>query len=138
MSRTAPMDLLPLFAPRSEAGPEVERKKAASVLDRMAEGNRAWLERMRNVLAAICDARVARWGKDDPRAYMTADDAQHLAKIRPDLALPAGASSNLFGVVFRAPGWVRSKHRDHQSGTTGSHGNPLYRWRYVGERRSGA
>ena len=122
--RTYPPDL---FAP-----PEPERTRAASILDDMAERRRDWLRRMRAVLVSLYFHRVAKWGEGHPIAYVTADDAQRLAKERRDLALPAGASPNLFGSVFRAPGWVRSAHKDHQSSTNGSHGNDLYRWRYVG------
>jgi len=128
--RTYPPDL---FTPR----PEVERAKAASVLDRMAEERRAWLERMRAVLADVYRTRVKMLG--EAQACVTADDARaFMATGRSDWALPAGASPNLLGSLFRAPGWIRSEHPDHTSATHGSHANNLYRWRYVGPRRSAA
>ena len=133
MSLTAPVSLLPLFAE-----PQPERARAVPALDRMAEKRHAWLDRMRHVLVQLCRHRVMIWGEGNPEACVTGDDAQRLEKTRPDLALPADASRNLFGVVFRAPGWVHSEHPDHVSTTPGSNGNLIYRWRYVGERRSGA
>lgn len=112
-----------------------EPAKAADVLDRMASERREWLERMRAELVRVYRNRVAFFGEHDLRACMTGDDAQHLEKTRPGLALPAGASRNTLGVVFRAPGWVHSEHPDHVSTTPGSNGNLIYRWRYVGPSR---
>jgi len=112
--------------------PEPERQKAVNVLDRMAAERHAWLDRIRHVLVQVYYHRVMKWGRGHPEACVTGDDAQRLAKARPELALPAGASFKLFGAVFRAPGWVRSEHKDHVSTTPGSNGNLIYRWRYVG------
>jgi hypothetical protein len=122
--RTYPPDLFD--APRSEPA------KAADVLDRMAAERREWLERMRAELVRVYRNRVAFFGEHDLRSYVTADDARRIMETRPGFALPAGASPNLLGSLFRAPGWERSRHRDHQSSTTGSHGNDLFSWRYVG------
>lgn len=133
MSLAAPVSTLPLFAQ-----PAPEQAKARNVLARMADERRAWLERMRGALVGIQSVRTLLYGEADPRSWVTADDAQQLAKARGNLALPAGASPNLFGAVFRAPGWVRSAHKDHQSSTDGSHGNDLYRWRYVGQPKGTA
>jgi len=127
----APLSTLPLFAPRTEADPAPERARAASVLDRMAEERRAWLARMRAALVSIYQARVARWGKDDPRAFVCADDADRLARENPHLALPAGAHPNVMGAVFRAAGWV-AIDRTHVSSQEGSHGNLLTKWRWDG------
>ncbi len=130
----APLSTLPLFAPRS---PEPERQAAVSVLDRMAGDNRAWLARIRLALAELCAERVGRWGEADPRAYVCADDADRLTKTRADMAMPAGASPNLMGTVFRGSDWL-ALDRTHVSSQPGSHGNILTRWRYVGPRRSAA
>lgn len=132
--RTFPLDLF-LDRPRDSA---TERPASPDVLDRMADERRAWLVRIRAALALLCLKRVGKWGQDDPRACVTGDDAHLLEAARPGLALPAGASRNTLGVVFRAPGWVHSEHPDHVSATPGSKGNLIYRWRYVGERRIGA
>jgi len=129
VSLTAPTSLLPLFAPRS--GAEAEQRAGASVLDRMADANRAWLTRIRAALVSIYEARVARWGTTDPRSYVCADDAERLARTNPYLALPAGASPNLMGSVFRTAEWA-AIDRTHVSSQPGSHGNLLTRWRYVG------
>ena len=127
--RTYPPDL---FTPR-EWGPE-KRAVLASVLDRMAEERHAWLDRMRAALIQLCRHRVMIWGEGNPEACVTGDDAQRLEKTRPDLALPKDASRNLFGVVFRAPGWVHSEYQDHVSTTPVGNGNLIYRWWYVGRR----
>lgn len=121
-----PMSSLPLF----EAAYEREKAAARSVLDRMADDNRAWLERMRNALVSIYQARVGRWGESDPRSYVCADDADRLARDNPYLALPAGAHPNLMGSVFRTREW-EAIGRDYVSAQAGSHGNILTRWRYV-------
>jgi len=123
--RTYPPDL---FTPR-EWGPE-KRAVLTSVLDRMAEERHAWLDRMRAALVRVYELRVAKWGVVQA-AYVTADDAQRLARTRPELALPAGASPNLFGTVFRTREWVLID-RDHVSTTSGSHSNRLGRWRWRG------
>jgi hypothetical protein len=124
-----------MFAPRQDPGPE--RAKAVSVLDVMASDRRAWLDRMRGALAVLSDARVARYGETDPRAYVCADDADRLAQAHADLALPAGASPNIMGTVFRGAEWL-ALDRTHVSSQEGSHGNLLTRWRYVGHQRSAA
>lgn len=125
------MSTVRTFAPDLFDQPNPERAKAVSILDDMAERRRDWLVRMRNILASIYRARVARWGEGHPMAYVCADDADHLASTRPDLSLPAGASPNLMGSVFRTREWV-AIDRTHVSSQTGSHGNLLTRWRYVG------
>ena len=122
--RTYPPDL---FTPRPP-----ERERAVSVLDRMADERRAWLERMRSEMAGLFLLRVEAWGNNS--AFVTADDARLLMEGRPDLALPAGASTNLVGALFKGGHWSRSYHRDHISNTPNSHGNDLYRWRYVGRK----
>jgi hypothetical protein len=115
--------------------PAPERAKAVSVLDTMASERRAWLTKMREEMAELYRHRVITWGEEN--AYVTADDARMFLEW-PDLGLPAGASPNLLGSLFRAPGWERSEHPDHASSTPGSHANNLYRWRYVGQQRSAA
>jgi hypothetical protein len=124
--RTHPPDL---FTPRD---PEPDVRAGADVLDRMAEERREWLDRMRHVLVQVYGARVMTWGEGHPMTYVCADDADRLAKWRPELALPAGASPNLMGSVFRTPEW-EAIDRTHVSSQPGSHGNLLTRWRYVGK-----
>lgn len=109
-----------------------EPAKAADVLDRMADERREWLDRMRAALAHLYELRAAKWGATQA-VYVCADDADRLAKARPDLALPVGASPNLMGSVFRTAEW-RAIDRSHVSSQPGSHGNLLTRWRYVGPR----
>lgn len=128
--RTYPPDL---FSPR-----EPECAKAVSILDDMAERRRDWLRRMRNALASIYQVRVTKYGEGDPRCYVTADDARRLMEQHPRVwDLPAGASPNLLGSLFRSAEW-KAIDREHVSSTTGSHGNILTRWRYVGPERSAA
>lgn len=122
--RTYPPDL---FEPRPP-----ERERAVSVLDKMADERRAWLERMRDRLAVLCLLRVDMLG--EAQACVTADDAEVLRKTQASLALPADCSPNIMGTVFRTRDWVRSEHPDHVSTTPGSNGNLIYRWRYVGRR----
>ncbi len=116
--------------------PKSEPAKAADILDRMASERREWLRKIRAALAYLYLLREAKWGVVQA-AYVTADDAQRLARTRPELALPAGASPNLFGAVFRTRAWVLID-RDHVSTTNGSHANRLGRWRYVGDRSNAA
>ena len=130
--RTFPPDL---FAPRA---PEPDVRAGADVLGRMAEERREWLDRMRAELVRVYRVRVDAFGEHDLRCYVTADDARRIMETRPGFALPAGASPNILGSLFRAPGWERSRHRDHQSSAVNGHGNPLYLWRYVGPERSAA
>jgi len=119
--RTFPPDL---FEP-----PAPEQAKAASILDDMAEERRAWLDRMRAALVQVCEHRVMKWGEGHPCAYVCADDARRLM-TRPGLTLPAGASPNLLGSLFRTPEWELID-REHVSSTPGGHGNLIARWRYV-------
>lgn len=119
---------LPLFAP--EAEPEPEPVKATAVLDRMAEERRDWLRYMRTRLVQVYFARVTAAGRD--AAFVTADDARQLMDAEPTLCgLPAGASTNLLGALFRGWEW-QAIDREHVSTREGSHGNLLTRWRYVG------
>ncbi len=119
---------LPLFV---SAGPE-EQAKARTALDRMAEERRVWLELVRSRLVALYLSRVATTGEE--RAHVTADDARRLMEAEPSrYALPAGASTNLLGSLFRSAEWELID-REHVSSTEGSHGNILARWRWVGRR----
>lgn len=133
MSLRAPTTFgLPLFGPP----PEPEPAKAQSVLDAMAEERRAWLRYMRARLAQTYLARVTERGRD--AAYVTADDARQLMDDEPTLCgLPAGASTNLLGALFRGWEWQQI-NRGHVSSTPGSHGNILARWRFVGRRSEAA
>jgi hypothetical protein len=130
--RTYPPDL---FTPRQDTGPE--RAKAESVLDVMAHERLEWLLRVRGALAELYETRVAMFGAYDPRAYVCADDADRLSQTRRGLALPAGASPNVMGAVFRCAEW-QAIDRTHVSSQEGSHGNLLTRWRYVGHQRDTA
>ncbi|GMV07394.1 MAG: hypothetical protein AMXMBFR53_36690 [Gemmatimonadota bacterium] len=118
---------LPLFG---NAEPKPEPVKTAEVLDRMAVERRDWLRYMRTRLVQVFLGRVRDVGRE--RAYVTTDDAWDLIDAEPTLCgLPAGASPNLLGALFRGWEW-QAIDREHVSTREGSHGNLLTRWRYVG------
>lgn len=126
------MSTVRTYAPDLFTQPNPERAKAVGILDDMAERRREWLVKIRAALVSLYRHRVATWGVL-MAAYVTADDADRLSRERIDLALPAGASPNLMGAVFRTREW-QALGRDHVSSQPGSHGNLLIRWRYIGPR----
>lgn len=123
--------------PRTATRMEREREVARSILERLASERREWLERMRQALALVYLGRELERGE---AAFITADDARRLM-LDPVFSLPAGASMNTAGALFRSREWepldVDAQGRPlktYPSQTEGSHGNPLVRWRFVGDR----
>lgn len=134
MSGFVPLNTLPLFGglgePTAVQEPELEKKEA--VLEKHADGNRVWLDPLRDHLKEIYASRVSTRGI--AHAYVTADDARKLMKWNSKLAPPPGTSMNAMGALFRTRGWRKLRTNDEYKSTTpGSHGNRLDCWVWLPE-----